>query len=122
MRATYCFDTVFQACIYFSMHEVKQVSSPFERDAPGLGTQRSKQCSFNFYRIKSVINLAFQNERIGSWIVFLNCLRTSTSMRAFCMAASCCTWRMICCLGSLGKDERPNESILAVIFAKTLYG
>lgn len=24
--------------------------------------------------------------------------RTSTSMRAFCMAASCCTWRMICIL------------------------
>jgi hypothetical protein len=23
---------------------------------------------------------------------------TSTSMRAFCMAASCCTWRMICIL------------------------
>lgn len=26
------------------------------------------------------------------------CLPTSTSMRAFCIAASCCTWRMICIL------------------------
>jgi hypothetical protein len=37
--ATYCFDTVFHALMYFSMQFVKHVSSPFESDAPGLGTQ-----------------------------------------------------------------------------------
>lgn len=56
--------------MYFSMQLVKHVSSPFESEVPGLGTHRSKQCSFSF----------------------------STSMRAFCMAASCWIWRMICVL------------------------
>lgn len=31
--------------------------------------------------------------------------RTSTSMRAFCMAASCCTWRITAVFGSLGPNE-----------------
>lgn len=35
--------------MYFSIQAVKHVSSPFESEAPGLGTQRSKQCSFNFW-------------------------------------------------------------------------
>jgi hypothetical protein len=35
-------------------------------------------------------------------------------MRAFCMAASCCTWRMTCVFGSPGKDPMPpNESIFS---------
>lgn len=37
--------------------------------------------------------------------------RTSTSMRAFCIAASCCTWRMTAVFGSLG----PNELIVNVV-------
>ena len=49
IRATYCLLTVFQALMYFSMHDLKQPSSPLESEVPGLGTQRSKQCSFNFY-------------------------------------------------------------------------
>lgn len=36
--------------MYFSMQDVKQVSSPFEREVPGFGTQRSKQCSLSFYK------------------------------------------------------------------------
>lgn len=39
--------------MYFSMHDVKQPSSPLEREGPGLGTQRSKQCSLSFYAMKS---------------------------------------------------------------------
>lgn len=34
--------------MYFSMQAVKQDSSPFESEVPGLGTQRSKQCSLSF--------------------------------------------------------------------------
>jgi hypothetical protein len=68
--ATYCFDTVFHAPMYFSMQFVKHFSSPEESEVPGFGTQRSKQCSFSF----------------------------STRRRAFCMAASCWIWRMICIL------------------------
>lgn len=46
--ATYCLLTTFQALMYFSMHWLKQVCSPLEREVPGLGTQRSKQCSLSF--------------------------------------------------------------------------
>jgi hypothetical protein len=49
MRATYCFETVFQAVMYFSMQVVKHDSSPLESEEPGLGTQRSKQCSLSFF-------------------------------------------------------------------------
>jgi hypothetical protein len=56
--------------MYFSMQFVKHFSSPDESEVPGFGTQRSKQCSFSF----------------------------STRRRAFCMAASCWIWRMICIL------------------------
>lgn len=48
IRATYCLLTVFQALMYFSMHDLKQPSSALESEVPGLGTQRSKQCSFSF--------------------------------------------------------------------------
>lgn len=48
IRATYCFDTVFHELMYFSMQFVKQFSSPLESEVPGLGTQRSKQCSLSF--------------------------------------------------------------------------
>lgn len=48
-RCTYCLDTVFQAAMYFSMQDEKQVCSPLEREDEGFGTQRSKQCSFIFY-------------------------------------------------------------------------
>lgn len=47
--ATYCRLTTFQAAMYFSMHWEKQVSSPLDSEVPGLGTQRSKQCSFSFW-------------------------------------------------------------------------
>ena len=50
IRATYCFDTVFHALMYFSMQFVKHVSSPLESDVPGFGTQRSKQCSLSFWQ------------------------------------------------------------------------
>jgi hypothetical protein len=40
---TYCLLTVFHALMYFSMHALMQLSSPLERDAAGLGMQRSKQ-------------------------------------------------------------------------------
>ena len=46
--ATYCLLTVFQALMYFSMQFVKQPSSPLDSEVPGLGTQRSKQCSLSF--------------------------------------------------------------------------
>ncbi len=35
--------------MYFSMQSVKQVVSDEESELPGLGTQRSKQCSLSFY-------------------------------------------------------------------------
>lgn len=41
---------------------------------------------------------------------FIGYPHTSTSMRAFCMAASCCTWRMTAVFGSLG--PLPNESMI----------
>lgn len=47
--AMYCLLTVFQALMYFSMHWVKQVDSPLDREDPGLGTHFSKQCSLTFY-------------------------------------------------------------------------
>lgn len=50
-RCTYCLETVFQADMYFSMHDEKQVCSPLEREDEGFGTQRSKQCSFTFYKL-----------------------------------------------------------------------
>jgi hypothetical protein len=91
IRATYCLLTVFQALMYFSMQLLKQPSSPLDRLVPGLGTQRSKQCSLSFWT--SQYGCAIEEypwEGPGR--------STSTSMRAFCMAASCCTWRMICIL------------------------
>lgn len=109
IRATYCFETVFQACMYFSMHVVKQVSSPLEREVPGLGTQRSKQCSLSFWKHQ----LAFV--RLFLTIIYSGG-RTSTSWRAFCMAASCWIWRMICVLGSLLekalRPPAPKESMI----------
>lgn len=44
--------------MYFSMHWVKQVSSPLDSEVPGLGTQRSKQCSFNFCIWARALSLA----------------------------------------------------------------
>lgn len=84
IRATYCLDTVFHELMYFSMHAVKQPSSPLEREVPGLGTQRSKQCSFSFW------GMLEREMQAG----YLMCC-TSTSMRAFCMAASCWTCAMM---------------------------
>lgn len=95
--------------MYFSMHVVKQVSSPLEREVPGLGTQRSKQCSLSFWEFQISISI----------FLFLDACseRTSTSWRAFCIAASCWIWRMMVVLGSLlEKALRPpvlKESILS---------
>lgn len=94
IRATYCLLTVFQALMYFSMQLLKQPSSPLDSEAPGLGTQRSKQCSLSFWKHCQNKSRRLGNEKHGNGRV----CRTSTSMRAFCMAASCCTWRMICIL------------------------
>lgn len=35
--------------MYFVMHCVKQVSSRFDRELPGVGMHFSKQCSLTFY-------------------------------------------------------------------------
>jgi hypothetical protein len=51
IRATYCLLTVFHALMYFSMQLLKQPSSPLDRLVPGLGTQRSKQCSLSFWML-----------------------------------------------------------------------
>jgi len=73
--------------MYFSMQDEKQVSSPRDSDAPGLGTQRSKQCSFIFS---------------------INC-------RALTMAASCRTWFMSWVLGSLEVEREERESMVVVV-------
>lgn len=73
-----------------------------------MGTQRSKQCSLSFYGCVSLAACLDQTSK--SVRALHTCGRTSTSMRAFCMAASCCTWRMTAVLGSL----EPNESMVEI--------
>lgn len=41
--------TWFHADMYFSMHWVKQVLSPLDKEDPGLGTHFSKQWPLIFY-------------------------------------------------------------------------
>lgn len=41
--------------MYFSMHLVRHVCSPLEREAPGLGTHFSKQFSSNAWGGKDVV-------------------------------------------------------------------
>ena len=48
-RERYARLVVFHIEMYFSMHIDRQVSSWEEREVPGLGMQRSKQCSFSFW-------------------------------------------------------------------------
>lgn len=44
----YCLLVAFHAPMYFSMQLLKQVCSPDDSEEPGVGTQRSKQCSLIF--------------------------------------------------------------------------
>lgn len=50
MRLMYAEFTWFHAAMYFSMHDLVQLSSLLERDFPGLGTHFSKQFSWSFWR------------------------------------------------------------------------
>lgn len=56
------------------MQVVKHVSSPLEREVPGLGTQRSKQCSLSFYWDKKLVTLTKEVEvrDVESVLVYLN--------------------------------------------------
>lgn len=47
-RVMYEVLTWFHADMYFSMHWVKQVCSPLDREEPGFGTHFWKQCSLIF--------------------------------------------------------------------------
>lgn len=47
-REMYVRLTVFQVEMYFSMQVERQLSSLEERESPGVGMQRSKQCSLSF--------------------------------------------------------------------------
>ena len=44
--------TLFQAAMYFSMQFVMHVCSLLDREAPGFGTQRSKQASWSFWCLR----------------------------------------------------------------------
>lgn len=45
----YCWLTVFQADMYFSMHWLKHCCSPLVKEEPGLGMHLAKQCSLSFW-------------------------------------------------------------------------
>jgi hypothetical protein len=64
------------------MQFVKHAVSPLDKEAPGLGTHFSKQCSLTFYIIVRVEFMMMGKEKS----------LTSINCRALFMAASCFTW------------------------------
>lgn len=95
---TYCLETTFQAFMYFSRQAEKHCFSPLDMEEPGVGMQRSKQCSLSFctWHGGQPIVVYFLPETMRCvedgwrhyWGGDAQKQRTSTRARAFAMAAS----------------------------------